>query len=116
MTTGTTRKSLPADHEPCCLSLSQGPLSETESTQLATILSAMADPVRLRLLSIIATTDEVCSCHLEAPLGRSQPTISHHTRVLAEAGLIEGKKLGKWTLWRIVPERLATVRQFLGGP
>jgi hypothetical protein len=52
----------------------------------------------------------VCSCHLEEPLGKSQPTISHHTRVLAQAGLIEGDKRGKWTWWRIVPERLASVR------
>jgi ArsR family transcriptional regulator len=90
-------------------------LSEVESNQLATVLGAMADPVRLRLLSIIAASGEVCSCNLEEPLGRSQPTISHHTRVLAEAGLIVGRKRGKWTWWQIVPEQLATVRRFLGG-
>ena len=60
----------------------------------------LSDPVRLRLLSIVAAQGEVCSCHLQEPLGKSQPTISHHTRVLAEAGLIEGDKRGKWTWWR----------------
>ncbi|HXZ82914.1 MAG TPA: metalloregulator ArsR/SmtB family transcription factor [Acidimicrobiales bacterium] len=90
-------------------------MSETESAQLAAVIGAIADPVRLRLLSIIATSGEVCSCNLEEPLGKSQPTISHHTRVLAEAGLIEGRKRGKWTWWRIIPEQLAMVCHFLGG-
>lgn len=71
--------------------------------------------MRLRLLSIIATSGEVCSCNLEDPVGRSQSTISHHTRALAEAGLIVGKKHGRWTWWRIVPEQLATVRRSLGA-
>ena len=79
------------------------------------MLAALADPVRLRLISILAAQGEVCSCHLQVPLGKTQPTISHHTRVLAQAGLIEGDKRGKWTWWRVVPERLASVRQALGG-
>ncbi len=90
-------------------------LSEEEAAALAAGLAALADPVRLRILSILATEGEVCSCHLQGPLGKSQPTISHHTRVLAQAGLIEGDKRGKWTWWRIVPGRLATLRQALGG-
>ena len=110
-----TKQALSVGREPCCTPLSEGPLSENESAQLAIVLGALADPVRLRLLSIIAAVGEVCSCNLEEPLGRSQPTISHHTRVLAEAGLIEGEKRGKWTWWQVVPERLATVRRFLGG-
>ena len=96
--------------------LAVGPLDEAGSTQLAAVLGAMADPVRLRLLSIIAASGEVCSCNLEAPLGKSQPTISHHTSVLAAAGLIVGHKRGRWTSWEVVPERLAMVRRFLGGP
>ncbi len=91
------------------------PLSEEDAAALAQLLAALADPFRLRLLSILATEGEVCSCHLQGPLGKSQPTVSHHTRVLAEAGLIEGDKRGKWTWWRIVPERLASLRQALGG-
>ena len=91
------------------------PLTEDDAAALAAVLAALADPVRLRILSILATEGEVCSCHLQEPLGKSQPTISHHTRVLAQAGLIEGGKRGKWTWWRIVPERLAALRQALGG-
>jgi ArsR family transcriptional regulator len=100
----------------CCASLVDAPLSEAESQSLAAVLAALGDPVRLRLLSLVAAETEVCSCHLEGPLGKSQPTISHHTRVLAAAGLIVGEKRGKWMWWRIVPERLDAVRRALGGP
>jgi ArsR family transcriptional regulator len=71
--------------------------------------------VRLRLLSIVAAQTEVCSCDLEGPLAKSQPTISHHTRVLAEVGLIVGEKRGRWMWWRVEPDRLAQVRAALGG-
>jgi ArsR family transcriptional regulator len=91
------------------------PLAEADALALASVLSALADPVRLRLLSVVAAQGEVCSCHLQEPLGKSQPTISHHTRVLADAGLIEGDKRGKWTWWRIVPDRLTFVRDALGA-
>ena len=60
--------------------------------------------MRLRLLSIVAGAGEVCSCNLEGPLGKSQPTISHHTRVLADAGLIVGERRGRWMWWRVEPE------------
>jgi ArsR family transcriptional regulator len=99
----------------CGPPLTDVPLTETDATALAGVLAALADPVRLRLLSILAARGEVCSCHLQEPLGKSQPTVSHHTRVLSQAGLIEGDKRGKWTWWRIVPERLAALRQALGG-
>ena len=99
----------------CCPSLVASALGEEEAAELAEVLGALADPVRLRLLSIIATRGEVCSCELEAPLGRSQPTISHHTKVLAAAGLIAGQKRGRWVWWSVVPDRLAAVRRALGG-
>lgn len=99
----------------CCTPVTDAPLVEDDAVELARLLAALADPVRLRLLSIVAAHDEVCSCDLEAPLGRSQPTISHHTKVLAEAGLITGDKRGRWMWWRVNPERLAAVRQALGG-
>jgi ArsR family transcriptional regulator len=99
----------------CCPPLTEAPLSVEDATELASILAALGDPVRLRLLSLVAAQDEVCSCHLEEPLDRSQPTISHHTRVLAKAGLIVGERRGKWMWWRIVPERLALLRTLLGG-
>lgn len=92
----------------------EAPLPESEAVMLSQVLAAMADPVRLRLLSLVAAQEEVCSCDLEAPLGRSQPTVSHHTRILADAGLITGERRGKWTWWRVVPDRLAAVRRALG--
>ena len=98
-----------------CAPLTESSLSQREAEQAAPVLAALADPIRLRLLSIVAAEGEVCSCNLEGPLGKSQPTISHHTRVLAEAGLIAGERRGKWTWWRVVPERLEEIRRLLGG-
>jgi ArsR family transcriptional regulator len=105
----------PADDEACRASLLEAPLGEEEACDLARVLAALADPVRLRLLSLVAAHGEVCSCDLERPLGRSQPTISHHTKVLADAGLLVGERRGRWTWWRVVPKRLASVRAALGG-
>ena len=99
----------------CCGSVVEAPLAESDAVALAQVLAALADPVRLRLLSLVAAQDEICSCDLEAPLDRSQPTVSHHTRVLAEAGLITGERRGKWMWWAVVPERLAEIRRALGG-
>ena len=104
-----------ADGDLCGPPITDVPLSEADAAALAAVLTALADPVRLRLISIVSEQGEVCSCNLEQPLGKSQPTISHHTRVLAQAGLIVGEKRGKWTWWRVVPGRLASVRQALGG-
>ena len=99
--------------ELCCAPLTSARLSEAEAADLASLFAALGDPVRLRLLSIVAAEGEVCSCNLEEPLGKSQPTISHHTRLLAEAGLIEGEKRGRWTWWSIRPDRLAQLRALL---
>lgn len=107
-----------ANQEPealCCASLTEAPLGAPEAEELSHILGALADPVRLRLLSLVANQGEVCSCDLEVPLGKSQPTVSHHTKVLSEAGLLRGKKRGRWTWWRVEPDALAAVRRALGG-
>ena len=98
---------------PCCPSLLDAPLAEADAEDLASVFAAMADPVRLRLLSLVADAGEVCSCNLLEPLRKSQPTISHHTKVLAEAGLIRGERRGRWVWWQIVPERLDDVRNSL---
>ena len=90
-------------------------MSEVEAGDIAQIFGALSDPVRLRMLSLVAAEDEVCSCALEGPLGKSQPTISHHTRILAEAGLIVGEKRGRWMWWRVVPERLGAVSRILSS-
>src|SRR5947207_4569727 len=97
----------------CCAPLTAAPLGEDESIELARMFAALADPVRLRLLSLVAAAGEVCSCDLEGPLGKSQPTISHHTKALADAGLITGQKRGRWMIWSMVPERLKTLRAAL---
>ncbi len=98
----------------CCRPLLVAPLEEREAGELARVFAALGDPVRLRLLSLVANAGEVCSCDLEKPLDQSQPTISHHTKALAEAGLLRGQKVGRWTMWRVVPERLAALRAALG--
>jgi ArsR family transcriptional regulator len=100
--------------EPCCASVLAAPLAERDAEELSRAFAALADPVRLRLLSLIAASSEVCSCDLIQPLGRSQPTISHHTKALADAGLIVGEKRGRWVWWRVVPERLEALRAALG--
>jgi ArsR family transcriptional regulator, arsenate/arsenite/antimonite-responsive transcriptional repressor len=99
----------------CCPSLVEAPLEETTAAELARLLGALADPVRLRLLSLVAAQVEICSCDLEGPLGKSQPTVSHHTKVLAQAGLLVGEKRGRWVWWRVEPSRLAAVRRVLGA-
>ena len=76
--------------------------------RLAAAFKALADPVRLRLLSLIAAAPggQACSCDLEGPVAKSQPTVSHHLAVLAEAGLITKEKAGRWVMCRVVPERV----------
>jgi ArsR family transcriptional regulator len=101
----------------CCPSVLDAPLSEKEAAKLAKGFAALADPARLRLLSLIAAQDEgeVCACELVEPLGRSQPTVSHHLKVLREAGLVEGDKRGTWVWYRIVPDALADLQESLSG-
>ncbi len=99
----------------CSPSLVEAPLGVQDACDMARVLAALADPVRLRLLSIVASRSEVCSCDLEGPLGRSQPTVSHHTKVLADAGLLIGERRGRWTWWRLAPDRLAELRRLLGA-
>lgn len=97
----------------CCSPLAGAALSEIEANDLAQIFAALSDPVRLRMLSMIASEQEVCSCALEEPLSKSQPTVSHHTRILAAAGLIVGEKRGRWVWWHAIPERLNDVARIL---
>lgn len=97
----------------CCAPLLAAPLADDEAGELARMFAALADPVRLRLISLVAAAGEVCSCDLEGPLGKSQPTVSHHTKALADAGLLTGEKRGRWMIWRIVPERLTALRAAL---
>src|SRR5712691_11191033 len=98
--------------EECCAPVLQAPLSGDEASQLASALRVLADPARLRIVSLIAARPdgEACVCHLTEPLGLSQPTVSHHLKVLHEAGLLERDQRGRWVHYRILPERLAVLR------
>ena len=101
--------------EECCPAVLAAPLSEQQSADLAADFALLADPTRLRLLSLLASAPagEVCVCELVEPLGRSQPTVSHHLKLLAEAGLIVGEKRGRWVWYRVVLERMAELRAAL---
>ena len=102
--------------ETCCEPVVDAALSEEQATDLAGAFKVLADPVRLRLLSLIAAApDGACSCDLEEPVGKSQPTVSHHLSVLADAGLVTKEKVGRWVYCTVVPERLAVLRDALGG-
>ena len=98
----------------CCEPVLEAPLSEPEAVSLAAAFKVLADPVRLRLLSLVAGAKETCACDLVAPLGRSQPTISHHLSVLTAAGLLTREQRGRWAWYRVDPERLAVLRDALG--
>jgi ArsR family transcriptional regulator len=102
--------------EACCGPLLTGALSDAQAEDLAAAFKVLADPARLRLLSIVANAPagEACACDLVEPLGRSQPTISHHLSVLTDAGLLVREKRGRWAWYRVVPERLALLRDALG--
>jgi len=98
---------------PCCARPLAGRIDETEADDLARAFAAIADPVRIRLVSLVAEAGECCACDLLAPLGKSQPTISHHTKVLAAAGILRGEKRGRWVWWRVDRERLDALRDAL---
>lgn len=99
----------------CCPQVLAAPLEEAEAELLAAGFKALADPVRLRLLSLIAAAPDAtaCSCDLEEPVGKSQPTVSHHLSVLAEAGLITKEKVGRWVNCTVVPDRVVALRDAL---
>ena len=101
----------------CCVPLGDGALDEDDATALADVFKALADPARIRLLSMVASAPdgEACACDLVTPLGRSQPTVSHHLSVLVAAGLLTREKRGRWAWYRIVASRLAEVRASLGA-
>ena len=101
----------------CCAPLLAEPLDADDAAELAAAFKALSDPVRLQLLSLIAAAPEgtACSCDLEEPVGKSQPTVSHHLSILANAGLITKEKVGRWVNCTIVPERVAQLRDVLGG-
>lgn len=98
------------EDDSCCTSVVTDTLAPEEAEELANLFAALADPIRLRVFNCIAKADETCGCDLVTPLGKSQPTISHHTKILSEAGLITSEKRGKWVYWKVVPARLEALR------
>ena len=100
----------------CCPPVTAGRLDEAAVLELATVLKALADPVRLRLVSLVAAAPggEICACDLPGLLDRTQPTVSHHLSLLVRAGLVDREQRGKWAWFRLRPERLAAVRAALG--
>jgi ArsR family transcriptional regulator len=107
-------KSVPV--QVCCVPVTAGVLSEDEASELAELFKVLADPARLQLLSLVASAEagEACACDLTEPVGKSQPTVSHHLSKLVDAGLLDREKRGKWAWYRVVPERLAMLRDALG--
>ena len=99
----------PAETAACCAPLTAAPLTMEQAEQVAPLLKALADPVRLRLMSLVASHEggEACICDLNEAFDLSQPTISHHMKVLHEAGLVDRDKRGVWVYYRIRPQALA---------
>lgn len=102
----------------CCGGLLQGRLGRDEAAELAQQFKAIADPARLQLLSVIAShpDGEACVCFLTEPLGLAQPTVSHHLRVLTDAGLLARERRGTWAYYRLVPARIEALRAALAVP
>ena len=101
--------------EPCCAPLVAEELGEADAMTLARQFAALADPVRLRMVSLLATAvgGAVCACDLVQPVGRSQPTVSHHLKVLSDAGLVTSEKRGRNVWYSVVPAALETLRTAL---
>jgi ArsR family transcriptional regulator len=103
----------------CCTPVAAGVLGAAEAERLARLLKAVADPTRLRLLSIVAAHDggEACVCDLTEPVGLTQGTVSHHMRVLVDAGILTREQRGKWAYYALVPDALNSLADFISvGP
>ena len=107
----------PVEAVACCSPVTREPLSAEAAERIAPLVKAIADPVRLRLLSLVAShaDGEACVCDLNDAFDLSQPTISHHLKVLHEAGLLDRSKRGTWVYYRIKADVLAGVAGLLGG-
>ncbi len=108
----------PVESAACCAPLSAEPLTMEQAGQVAPLLKALADPVRLRLMSMVASREggEACVCDLNDAFDLSQPTISHHLKVLHEAGLVDRDKRGVWVYYRARPQALAALGALIGCP
>jgi ArsR family transcriptional regulator len=107
----------PADTVACCPPLTAKPLSQAQADQIAPLLKALADPVRLRLISLVASHSggEACVCDLNDAFDLSQPTISHHLKVLHDAGLLDREKRGVWAYYRIRTQALSSIAALIAA-
>jgi ArsR family transcriptional regulator, arsenate/arsenite/antimonite-responsive transcriptional repressor len=107
----------PVEAVACCSPLSREPLSREAADRIAPLLKALADPVRLRLLSLVASHEggEACVCDLNDAFELSQPTISHHLKVLHEAGLLQREKRGVWVYYRSSPTAMSSLATLIAG-
>lgn len=114
----TTTRDLPTVLDPGCCGTGMSALGAAEAEQLAGLLKAVADPARLRLLSLVASAGagEACICDLTGPVGLSQPTVSHHMKVLVDAGLLAREQRGKWAYYRLVPGAIEGLSTALLAP
>ena len=103
------------DLQACCAPITREVIAEADAGSLARAMKALAHPARLRLISMVAAHDdgEACVCDLTEPLGLSQPTVSHHLKILVDAGFLTRSQRGTWAYYRIVPESLEAVSSFL---
>ncbi|HIZ97556.1 MAG TPA: metalloregulator ArsR/SmtB family transcription factor [Candidatus Janibacter merdipullorum] len=101
--------------ERCCSTEGSAPISREDAEMVAQLLKAVADPVRLQILGIVRCSpgQEVCACDLPTPLDLSQPTVSHHLKVLVDAGLLTRERRGQWAWFTLAPDRLALARRVL---
>ncbi len=112
------RRPVSLDAEPCCAPLTGGALDAAAAEQLARSFRALADPTRVRLLSLIAASPEreACICDLTAIVGLSQPTVSHHMRQLVDVGLVTREQRGRWAFYAVVDEALEALSHALRSP
>lgn len=103
------------DISACCPSGLAAPMKRGEAEQLARVLKAVADPARLQLLALIRSAGETCACDLTEPVGLSQPTVSHHLKVLTEAGLLHREQRGQWAWFRADERRLKELGELFGA-
>ena len=101
--------------QPICCGPDTLPLPEPARHELAARFKALADPTRVAIVNCLAGADEVCVCDLNSRFELSQPTISHHLKILREAGLVDSTRRGTWAFYRLVPEAIESLRGALGG-
>lgn len=103
-----------ASNDWCCPPILTGAVDDDAAAELSQVFKALGDPVRVKLVNIIAKADEACACDFPEALGKSQPTISHHLSILVKAGILEREQRGKWAWFWVNRTRLESICAVLG--